>query len=82
MGPPALTSCHPLGRGGAYLKCAFGTRIWLTGAYFGGSKLEGSVTKLRFRIAMSLDGFSAGPEQSKRNPLGIGGGSAIHIASM
>jgi len=31
------------------------------------------MTKLRFRIAMSLDGFTAGPEQSRENPLGIGG---------
>ena len=31
------------------------------------------VAKLRFRIAMSLDGYSAGPEQSKKNPLGVGG---------
>jgi len=31
------------------------------------------VTKLRFRIAMSLDGYPAGPEQSTDNPLGIGG---------
>jgi dihydrofolate reductase len=29
--------------------------------------------KLRFSIAMSLDGFIAGPEQSVKNPLGIGG---------
>jgi dihydrofolate reductase len=29
--------------------------------------------KLRFRIAMSLDGYTAGPEQSVENPLGIGG---------
>jgi len=29
--------------------------------------------KLRFRIAMSLDGFIAGPSQSVDNPLGIGG---------
>ena len=28
---------------------------------------------LRFRIAMSLDGFVAGPDQSVENPLGIGG---------
>ena len=28
--------------------------------------------KLRFRIAMSLDGFVAGPTQSVENPLGIG----------
>jgi dihydrofolate reductase len=31
------------------------------------------VAKLRFRIAMSLDGYTAGPDQSKENPLGIGG---------
>jgi dihydrofolate reductase len=31
------------------------------------------VAKLRFKIAMSLDGYTAGPEQSKDNPLGIGG---------
>jgi dihydrofolate reductase len=29
--------------------------------------------KLRFRIAMSLDGFTSGPDQSVENPLGIGG---------
>jgi dihydrofolate reductase len=31
------------------------------------------VSRLRFRISMSLDGFTAGPEQSTDNPLGIGG---------
>jgi dihydrofolate reductase len=31
------------------------------------------VSKLRFRISMSLDGYVAGPEQSKKDPLGIGG---------
>jgi dihydrofolate reductase len=31
------------------------------------------VAKLRFRISMSLDGYTAGPQQSKENPLGIGG---------
>jgi dihydrofolate reductase len=31
------------------------------------------VAKFRFKIAMSLDGYSAGPEQSKTNPLGVGG---------
>jgi dihydrofolate reductase len=31
------------------------------------------VAKVRFRISMSLDGYTAGPEQSKQNPLGIGG---------
>jgi dihydrofolate reductase len=31
------------------------------------------MAQLRFRIAMSLDGFTAGPEQSTENPLGIGG---------
>src|ERR1700720_4138675 len=29
--------------------------------------------KLRLEIAMSLDGFTAGPSQSEENPLGIGG---------
>ena len=29
--------------------------------------------KLRFRISMSLDGFVAGPDQSVKNPLGVGG---------
>jgi dihydrofolate reductase len=31
------------------------------------------VPKLRFRIAMSLDGYTSGPEQSVGHPLGIGG---------
>jgi dihydrofolate reductase len=31
------------------------------------------VSKLRFRISMSLDGFVAGPNQSVKDPLGIGG---------
>ena len=31
------------------------------------------MSKLRFRISMSLDGFVAGPDQSVENPLGIGG---------
>ncbi|HEY2378686.1 MAG TPA: dihydrofolate reductase family protein [Gemmatimonadaceae bacterium] len=31
------------------------------------------MSKLRFRISMSLDGFVAGPKQSVDNPLGIGG---------
>jgi dihydrofolate reductase len=31
------------------------------------------MSKLRFRISMSLDGFVAGPDQSVVNPLGIGG---------
>jgi dihydrofolate reductase len=31
------------------------------------------MSKLRFNIAMSLDGFIAGPNQSEENPLGIGG---------
>jgi dihydrofolate reductase len=32
-----------------------------------------NVSKLRFKISMSLDGFVAGPTQSVDNPLGIGG---------
>ena len=31
------------------------------------------MAKLRFKIAMSLDGYIAGPRQSKDNPLGVGG---------
>ena len=31
------------------------------------------MSKLRFRIAMSLDGFVAGPKQSLENPIGVGG---------
>ncbi|HET7843861.1 MAG TPA: dihydrofolate reductase family protein [Xanthomonadales bacterium] len=31
------------------------------------------MSKLRFKISMSLDGYVAGPEQSVSNPLGIGG---------
>jgi dihydrofolate reductase len=31
------------------------------------------MSKLRFRISMSLDGFVAGPRQSVENPLGVGG---------
>jgi dihydrofolate reductase len=29
--------------------------------------------RLRFQIAVSLDGFAAGPDQSEENPLGVGG---------
>ena len=32
-----------------------------------------SVSKLRFQISLSLDGFVAGSEQSTKHPLGIGG---------
>ena len=31
------------------------------------------MSKLRFRISISLDGFVAGPNQSVENPLGVGG---------
>src|SRR5262245_26673751 len=31
------------------------------------------MSRLRFRISMSLDGYVAGPRQSVENPLGIGG---------
>jgi dihydrofolate reductase len=31
------------------------------------------MSKVRFQIAVSLDGFVAGPDQSEENPLGIGG---------
>jgi dihydrofolate reductase len=29
--------------------------------------------RVRFHISVSLDGFSAGPDQSEENPLGVGG---------
>lgn len=31
------------------------------------------MTKLRFNIAISLDGYVAGPNQSEENPIGVGG---------
>jgi dihydrofolate reductase len=31
------------------------------------------MSKVRFSLAMSLDGYVAGPEQSLENPLGVGG---------
>jgi dihydrofolate reductase len=31
------------------------------------------MSKLRFKISMALDGFTAGPNQSVENPLGVGG---------
>ena len=31
------------------------------------------MSKFRFEISMSLDGYVAGPEQSEENPLGKGG---------
>jgi dihydrofolate reductase len=34
---------------------------------------EATVSRVRFKISMSLDGFIAGPSQSVDNPLGIGG---------
>jgi dihydrofolate reductase len=31
------------------------------------------MSKLRFHLAVSLDGYAAGPDQSEENPLGVGG---------
>jgi dihydrofolate reductase len=31
------------------------------------------MTKLRFNVAISLDGYVAGPDQSEENPIGVGG---------
>jgi dihydrofolate reductase len=43
------------------------------------------VPKLRFRISISLDGYVAGPNQSLKNPLGVGGenlhGWALSLAA-
>src|SRR5947199_374932 len=33
----------------------------------------GSMSKLKLNIAMSIDGFVAGPDQSPDHPLGVGG---------
>ena len=38
------------------------------------------MSKLRLRIALSLDGFVGGPQQSVENPLGIGGLRLHHWA--
>src|SRR5689334_4462033 len=35
------------------------------------------MTKLRFNLTMSLDGYLAGPDQSLEHPLGVGG-RALH----
>ena len=37
------------------------------------------MSKLRFNITMSLDGFVAGPNQSEENPLGVGGEAAARV---
>jgi dihydrofolate reductase len=34
---------------------------------------ETNMSKVRFGLSMSLDGYAAGPEQSLENPLGVGG---------
>ena len=31
------------------------------------------MSTVRFQIAVSLDGYAAGPDQSEDNPLGVGG---------
>jgi hypothetical protein len=31
------------------------------------------MTTFRFHLAVSLDGFVAGPDQREENPLGVGG---------
>jgi dihydrofolate reductase len=36
------------------------------------------MTKLKLNITMSIDGFVAGPNQSRENPLGIGGEELHH----
>jgi dihydrofolate reductase len=39
--------------------------------------MKRAMSKVRFQVAVSLDGFLAGPDQSEENPLGIGG-EALH----
>jgi hypothetical protein len=36
------------------------------------------MSKLRVSITMSLDAYTAGPDQSEENPLGVGGWSCIN----
>jgi len=36
------------------------------------------MSKVRFQITMSLDGYVAGPNQSMKDPLGVGG-QALHV---
>jgi hypothetical protein len=31
------------------------------------------MSRFRFQLAVSLDGYVAGPDQSEENPLGVGG---------
>lgn len=46
-----------------------GTRI----VHFPATMWGYHLSRMRFKISMSLDGFVAGPSQSVDNPLGIGG---------
>jgi dihydrofolate reductase len=48
-----------------------GYNVWTDVAH--GSGRRWYVSKLRFTISMSLDGFVAGPRQSVDEPLGVGG---------
>src|SRR5437588_2891702 len=41
------------------------------------TKRGGSMGIVRFQVAVSLDGYVAGPNQSVENPLGVGG-MALH----
>src|SRR5437773_9969288 len=59
------TRCSPVGGRSLWAR-SFG---W-TGTLFA---REDHLSRLRFKISMSLDGFVAGPRQSRDDPLGIGG---------
>ena len=39
------------------------------------------MSTFRFQLAVSLDGFVAGPDQSEENPLGVGGMDPISGSS-
>jgi hypothetical protein len=39
------------------------------------------MTRLRFNIAMSLDGYVAGPDQSEESPVGTGCGQSRAIGA-
>src|ERR687887_384053 len=52
-------------------RCPSGVRTFPERSVVGAE--EGSIGTFRFHLAMSLDGYVAGPDQSEENPLGVGG---------
>ena len=64
-----VSSSSPLKVSATRLSCCHASAI----ACIASDRRSYLVSKLRFRISMSLDGFIAGPNQSVENPLGVGG---------